>query len=143
MTTAAQREIEHLIPQVCRAHYEQTRSLFRRLGLARGQPGVLRLLWQNDGMTQTELGAALRIQPATVTRMMQRMETAGWVERRPDPDDQRVWRVYQTDAARRIRPDVEGVMNALSEAALRGFSPEEQQLVHGFLTRMRDNLRQA
>ena len=134
-------EIQHLIPELCRVHYERARSRFEGLGLARGQPGVLRQLWLRDGLTQAELGEALHVQPATITRMIQRMERAGWVERRPDPDDQRAWRVYQTDAARTVQPRVESLIQALNAEALQGFTPDEVRALTGFLTRMRDNLR--
>jgi DNA-binding MarR family transcriptional regulator len=141
MDVAAADAIQHLIPELCREHYQRASSRFERLGLTRGQPGVLRELWQHDGLTQAELGQALHVQPATITRMIQRMERAGWVERRPDPDDQRAWRVYQTDAARTVQPRVESLIQALNAEALQGFTPDEVRALTGFLTRMRDNLR--
>jgi DNA-binding MarR family transcriptional regulator len=136
-------EFGHLFPQFFREHYERSRSQFDSLGLARGQPGVLNVLWEKDGLTQTEIGDALHVQPATVTKMVQRMEEAGWVERHEDPDDLRVQRVYLTAAGRQIRPQIECILQTVSEETLAGFSLEEQLLLRRFLIQMRDNLRRV
>jgi DNA-binding MarR family transcriptional regulator len=134
-------EMGHLFPELCREHYERSRNQFERLGLGRGQPAVLKALWQTDGMTLTELSRALHVQPATITRLVQRMEQAHWVARCPDPADQRVVRVYQTQAAREIRAQVEGLLETVSSEMVHGFAVEEQLLFRRFLIQARDNLR--
>jgi MarR family transcriptional regulator, organic hydroperoxide resistance regulator len=136
-------EFGHLFPQLFREHIERSRSQFESLGLARGQPGVLNVLWQRDGLTQTEIGDALHVQPATVTKMVQRMEEGGWVARREDPSDLRVLRVYLTEAGRQVRPQVECILEAVSGDTLAGFSLEEQLLLRRFMLQMRDNLRRV
>ncbi|MCZ7545932.1 MAG: MarR family transcriptional regulator [Anaerolineae bacterium] len=136
-------DIQRLIPQVCRAHHALAQVLFGELGLYRGQPAVLELLWEQDGRTHTELGEALRVQPATVTKMMQRMEQAGFLERRPDPDDQRVSRVYLTPRAWEVRPAVMRIVETLAEVTMQDFTLEEQALLRRFLVQMRDNLRRV
>lgn len=136
-------EIEHLIPQLCREHYERAQSLFHALGLWRGQPPILKRLWQGDGCTQRELGEALQVQPATITKMIRRMEQSGFVERRPDVTDQRVVRVYLTEAGRAVQPQVEGVSRKLAAEMLQGLSLEEQLLLRRLLMQMRDNLRRV
>jgi len=60
--------------------------------------------------------------------------------RRPDPDDQRISRVYLTEAGRAIKTQVEQVWETMEIETFAGFSPEEQVVLHGFLTRLRDNL---
>ena len=136
-------DFDHLIVEVCREHYLRAHTLFGALGLYRGQPSILAALSEQDGRTHSELAAALRIQPATVTKMVRRMEQAGFVTRRPDPKDQRVSRVYLTEAARAIHAEVGRVRQALAEETLQGFRPEEIALLRRFLIQMRDNLARA
>ena len=136
-------EFGHLFPQLFREHMERSRSQFESLGLARGQPGVLNALWEKDGLTQTEIGDVLHVQPATITKMVQRMEESGWVVRREDRNDLRVLRVYLTDAARQVRPQVECILEGVSQDTLAGFSLEEQLLLRRLLIQMRDNLRRV
>ena len=59
---------------------------------------VLCALWQEEGLTQTELAERLAVRPATVTNLLQRLERKGLVRRVPDADDQRVSRVFPTDS---------------------------------------------
>lgn len=130
-----------LVPQVCKAFQERIRVHLEPLGLYKGQPHVIELLFAQDGLSQGELGAALRLQPATVTKMVQRMEQAGFVERRPDERDQRVSRVYLTAAGRGVRPELEAIWDELAGAMFAGFTPEEQAQLDGLLRRVCENLR--
>jgi DNA-binding MarR family transcriptional regulator len=88
----------------------------------------------------TELARRLRVQPATITKMLQRMEKAGFLERRPDLEDQRVSRVYLTEAGRSVRADVQRVWRQLEEEAFAGFAPEERALLRRFFLNIRENL---
>jgi DNA-binding MarR family transcriptional regulator len=110
------------------------------LGLYRGQPSVLQALWEQEGLMHTELARRVQVQPATITKMLQRMEKTGFVERRPDPDDQRVSRVYLTEAGRAVRADVHQVWRRLEEEAFAGFTYDEQVLLRRFFLHIRENL---
>ena len=134
--------INFLLGQVCRLHYSRARTLLEELGLFRGQPPLLFALWEEEGLTHSELAEHLHVQPATITKMIKRMERAGFIERRQDAGDQRVSRVYLTAAGRNIRDAVEGVLRQLEEQTFAGFSSEERALLDRFLLRIRDNLMQ-
>jgi MarR family transcriptional regulator, organic hydroperoxide resistance regulator len=132
--------IDWLIARVCRLHHGRAHALLAELGLHRGQPSMLRALWKEDGLTHRELSERLRVQPSTITKMAQRMERAGFIERRPDPDDQRVSRVYLTEVGRDVQAKVEETWGTLEQETLVGFSTEEQEQLRGFLGRIRENL---
>ena len=132
--------INFLLAQVCRLHYSRARTLLEEFGLFRGQPPLLFALWEKEGRTHSELAEHLHVQPATITKMVKRMERAGFVERRQDVEDQRVSRVYLTDAGRNIRDAVEGAWRELEEKTFAGFSSKERALLDRFLLRIRDNL---
>jgi DNA-binding MarR family transcriptional regulator len=101
---------------------------------------ILASLWEKDGVTQTELAGQFHLQAATVTNMLQRMEQAGLVERRKDAEDQRISRVYLTDAGRDIRDQVYVAWSKLKEQAFAGLSTEERNLLHRLLLRIHNNL---
>jgi DNA-binding MarR family transcriptional regulator len=132
--------IDFLLAQVCRLHHSRARALLEELGLFRGQPPLLFALWEKEGLTHSELAGHLHVQPATITKMIQRMERAGFVERSQDAEDQRVSRVYLTDAGRNTRDAVERVLRELEEQTFAGFSSEERALLDQFLLRIRHNL---
>src|SRR4051794_24376139 len=55
---------------------------------------VLVRLWEEDGRTQTELGASTYRDRPTMSRILDGMERAGLVQRRADPKSARVWRIH-------------------------------------------------
>ena len=135
--------MDFLLAQICRLHHARAHTLLEELGLYRGQPPVLRALWEREGLAHSELAARLHVQPATITKMIKRMEKAGFVVRRSDPRDQRVSRVYLTDAGRAIQAEVRRVWRALEEETLDGFSLEERMSLRCFFLQMRENLLQV
>jgi DNA-binding MarR family transcriptional regulator len=135
--------LDFLFAQICKLKHARVQSLLEGIGLYRGQPPVLRALWAQDGLTHTDLARTLEVQPATITKMINRMEKNGFVQRRQDADDQRVWRVYLTDAGRAVQEDVRQVWRTLEQEAFDGFTIEERVLLRRFFLQMRQNLIRA
>ncbi len=132
--------IDRLFLEICRLHYERDRALFQSLGLYRGQPPLLHLLWQHEGMTQVEMADALGISAATLTRMAQRMEKAGFLQRQPDPEDQRVSRVFLTEQGRGVYAQVETLIAGMADETLAGLNDQERVELHRVLLHVRGNL---
>jgi len=68
----------------------------KHLGLTRSQWFVVAHLYRTDGQTQRHLADELDMQRAPLSKLLDRLEAGGWVERRSDPDDRRANRVYIT-----------------------------------------------
>jgi DNA-binding MarR family transcriptional regulator len=132
--------IVHLLSRVCEHKHHRMHELLETLGLYRGQPSMLRALWAEDGMTHSELAEQLERCPATITKMVQRMEKAGFVERRADPSDERLSRVYLTAAGHDVRTAVEEVWGAFEAQIVAGFSEQEVALLRSLLMRVCRNM---
>src|SRR5438445_11813940 len=89
-----------LLAQFCQVYRSLMDTFTEEICLHRAQASVLLALYDKDGITQTELGEQLCVQGATITNMLQRMEESGLIIRHRDPDDNRLVRVYLTDAGR-------------------------------------------
>ena len=139
-STSEPESIGNLHAQTCRLNHARMHQLFEELGLYRGQYWVLRALWEQDGLTHTELSERARVRPATISKTMDRMEKAGFVVRKPDADDQRVSRVFLTVAGRALQEGVDLVWNQLEAETFAGFTTQEEILLRRFLQQMRDNL---
>lgn len=135
--------VDFLLVQVCRLHYQRAHELLETINLYRGQPPVLHLLYQQEGMTQTELAERMQVTPATINKMLQRMEKNGFVERRPDPEDQRRSRVYLTEAGRAVQGQVRAIFRKIEVETFSGFSGEELSQLRAYLERIRNNLAQS
>jgi len=132
--------LDQLLAQICRLKHARVQALLETLGLYEGQPSMLRALWSQEGLTHTDLAKRLRVQPATITKMIQRMEKAGFVERRPDPQDERVSRVYLTEAGRVVQADVRDVWHTLEKEAFAYLTEEQRAQLRHLLLQIRDNL---
>jgi DNA-binding MarR family transcriptional regulator len=141
--TDSNTPLSHLVPQVCRLHHTRSQTLFSSIGLHRGQPFLLSVLWAEEGLAHSELAARMHVTPATITKMLQRMEDSGFVHREPDPDDQRVSRVYLTEHGRVVRQRVADMWQTLENEAFDGLSGEEQETLRELMARVRDNLSRA
>jgi MarR family transcriptional regulator, organic hydroperoxide resistance regulator len=132
--------LDFALARVSHLHYQRVHELLEAIGLYRGQPQVLRALWDQEGLTHGELAARLHNTPATTTKMLQRMEGAGFVLRKQDAVDQRVSRVYLTEAGRAIQEQVQSVWDTMEAEVFAGFDETERAELRNYLVRLRENL---
>jgi DNA-binding MarR family transcriptional regulator len=104
-----------------------------QVDIPRGQASVLCVVAQQDGLTQTEIAERLSVQGATVTHMLQRLEEVGLVDRRRDPQDNRLVRVYLTEAGRQKEGSINERIGNLQELIFRGLSEEERVVLRRWL----------
>lgn len=129
-----------LMGGIMRRHRHLSHLMLKDQDVHPGQPPVLFELARHDGMRQSELAERIRITPATLTVMLNRMVKNGHVERRTDPDDQRVSRVYLTDKGRDAVEEVREALHASEALVLEGISPAENMLLRRLFMHMYQNL---
>jgi len=112
----------------------------RAIGLTRAQWSVLAHLSRNEGISQAGLADILDIEPITLARLLDKLEEAGWVERRPHATDRRVYTLYITAKAWPLIAQIRALAAETREVALAGVSPQEQARLVEVLTRVRANL---
>jgi DNA-binding MarR family transcriptional regulator len=126
--------------QVLKAHRSRAEAALNKLGIYIGQDMLLLQLWIEEGMPQSQLAACMGVEPPTATKMLQRMEHAGLIERRPDPEDARISRVYLTERGRALEQPVLEVWKQLEAQTVANLSPTEQALLHRLLMQVSTNL---
>jgi MarR family transcriptional regulator, organic hydroperoxide resistance regulator len=132
--------INFLLGVIGRRQRAQMNEALAANGIYAGQEMFLWHLWRQDGLTQSQLVERLCVQPPTVSKMLDRMERAGLVERRPDPDDSRVTRVYLTEQGRRSQSAVSEVWMSIEQRLTQGLSVEERLLLRRLLLQVHENL---
>lgn len=126
--------------QVHKAHRSRAEIALNKLGLHTGQEMLLLQLWLEEGLPQSQLAACMGVEPPTATKMLQRMEHAGLIERRPDLKDARISRVYLTERGRTLEQLVLDIWKQLEEQTVAGLSITEQALLHRLLMQVLANL---
>ena len=109
------------------------KDMLKPYGLTNLQHLVLEGLWYEAGQTAAELGKLLVMDKATLSGVLDRMTDAGWIEKRPDPDDRRVVRIFPSRRADREKEALIALRQQANEELLARFSLEEQVLLKRFL----------
>lgn len=120
-----------------RKHFDRRAVKF---GLTRAQWRATKMLYHREGLRQNELAEFLEMEPIAVGRVIDRLQAAGFVERRPDPKDRRAWRLYVTDQAKVIVGDMEVIARELRRDATRGIDHDELKHALAVINQIKENL---
>ena len=112
----------------------------REIGVTRPQWQVLVMLNRHEGVNQGGLAELLDVEPITVCRMVDRLQEADLVERRPDPADRRSWRLFLTGKAGALLAQLRPLVEQLEAEAFEGIGQAEREAVLATLGRLRNNL---
>jgi DNA-binding MarR family transcriptional regulator len=110
------------------------------LGVTRAQWKVLFRLERQPGLRQIELADMLDIEPITLSRIVDRLEEAGLVERAADPADRRAWRLHVTAKAQPLIAKLHEVADEMIAEAFAGLEPREIEITRKVLARTRENV---
>ena len=109
------------------------------LGVTRAQWKVLFRLERRPGLRQIELADLLDIEPITLSRIVDRLEEAGLVERKADPADRRAWRLHVTARAQPLVAKLKAIADDMIAEAFAGIDPKDIETTRLVLARAREN----
>ena len=109
-------------------------------GVARGQWYFLRVLWNEDGLSQRELSARVGTMEPTTVIALRTMEKSGLIRRVRSTDDRRRSHVWLTPKAQRLRTELLTLARSITDAAEAGVTPDELAMFRTVIARMTANL---
>jgi DNA-binding MarR family transcriptional regulator len=110
------------------------RPVLEPLGLTHPQYLVMLALWERSPLTVREIGSLLRLEPATLSPLLKRLEAAGLVTRERHPHDDRALAITLTDKGTLLREKALGVPPQIVERL--GMRIEELEALHHALSRV-------
>jgi DNA-binding MarR family transcriptional regulator len=126
--------------QISRRLHKRAVNDLNALGLYAGQEKFLLFLWEQDGLTQSQIAEQVCVEHATVTQVLERLERVGLIQRCRDEKDGRISRVYLTEKGRALAEPVQRFWSEWEAQALVGFTLEEKRLLRRFLLQIQENL---
>ena len=126
-----------------RAHNAQISALrpgMADVGLSPGQPKILDLLVLHGSQSQRELADRCAIEPATVSRLLDKMEADGLIARQSAPGCRRACEVSVTELGRDRQETFQTMRAQVEQRELTGFTPQEEAQLRDFLARLYRNL---
>lgn len=133
------------IPQAITQAARSMRTVLSRnlldAGLYAGQDGVMLALAAEEGLTPGGLAQRLGVKAPTMTRTIGRMEAQGFLIRKADGADQRLTKVFLTEAGRERLDSIGRSVEACTAQALAGFSGKEMRNLLKLLKAVDENLK--
>lgn len=138
--SALDREILYLLNDVARLMRTRADQRARTHGMTRAQWVILMRLSRQPGLTQTDIAALVEVEPISVARLVDRLEARGFVERRADPKDRRVWRLHLTPAAEPVLEEIQKLKVTLRDEITAGIDAKALDQMTDTLLQMKANL---
>ena len=110
------------------------RPFLEPMGLTHPQYLVMLALWQHGPLSVKRLSELLQLDPGTLSPLVKRLETSGFVRRDRDPRDERSLAIALTDAGRALRARAERIPAGIVERL--DMDLDELTALHGALTRV-------
>ncbi len=115
----------HAFFKAMRLHRQLVFKTMSEKDIFPGQAGCLWVISSHDGIPQRDLARRLHVARPTITVMLQKMEAAGLITRQSDADDQRLTRIYLTDAGRSLQDEMNLAMAGFINVSFGRMSPND------------------
>lgn len=132
--------ISTLIKKAARLLEKKANVLLKPHDIMHGYTYFLMALYEQDGITQTELQKIIGIEQPTVVRTLDRMERDELIERRQSSVDRRVFNIYLTVKGKACKNAVLLSAEKLNKSLLLIFNQDEHNMLHAYLERLVANL---
>lgn len=129
-----------LIADVARLLRTRADQLARLHNLTRAQWVILVRVERQPGLSQSELASICEVEPISIVRLVDRLEARGVIERRRDPDDRRIKRLYLTRAARPLLQEIDTYRAKVVAEITSGLTEDALDVITDGLLAMKANL---
>lgn len=129
-----------LIQDIARLQKTSFDRRVKALGLTRSQWQAISALRHNPGIKQSELAELLDVEPITAGRLIDRLEEAGWIERRADVKDRRAKRLYLTKRVQGVVGEMRSLALDMRRELLAGVTQKDHRSLLQILKKIKTNL---
>ena len=137
------RDMLFLLHDVARLIRVEADKRARLQGMTRAQWALLLKLERNPGLSQKEIADLLEVEPISVARLVDRLAARGLLERRPDAEDRRVWRLHLTAQADGMLAEIHKQLEVLGAELDEGVTAPMRSTMVQVLLMMKANLLRA
>ncbi|MCL1067968.1 MarR family transcriptional regulator [Shewanella olleyana] len=97
---------------------------------------VLFSLWQEEGISQTELSKLCDVANYTMTRLLDQLQVQGYITRHQESDNRRAFQIFLTDAGKALEQDLIHEAQWVNEKCLEALDEQEQQTLLQLLNKI-------
>lgn len=140
MNKASEISLGYLMADVTRLFRREFDRRVSHLNLTRAQWRALKCIGRDSGLTQAALAEELEMEAIAVGRVIDRLQKAGFVERRADPTDRRKWRLHLAEASHEVMRAVERLSGEMRDAVLGAIPEADMAVTERTLNAIKQNL---
>lgn len=134
------KEILREIGMIARALDSISNIEFKEYELTKGQYLYLVRICENSGIIQEKLAEMIKVDRTTAARAIKQLEVNGFIEKRDDPHNQKIKKLFPTEKGQKVYPFIRREHDYSNSVALAGFSEEEIETIFNLLQRVRKNI---
>lgn len=135
-----ERSVGYLVRNAHRAYDRELGGRLAPFGVLTSPWSLLRVLWREENLTQREIAARMRVERASMTRLLVDAEKTGLIVRAPHPTDRRKIVVSLTAYGRSLEGRLVPIGDTVNAMALKGFTATERAQLRALLLRVIGNL---
>jgi DNA-binding MarR family transcriptional regulator len=134
------RSLSFLVRQAHRAFVARLADRLLPYGVSVAEWAVLRRLWQEEGFTQVDLAARMRMRKASLTAVLASLEHKGIMRRTKRGDDRRKYHLFLTKRGRDLKDELLPIGIAINRRAVSAIDPGETEMAARLLEKVIANL---
>ncbi|AMM96402.1 MarR family winged helix-turn-helix transcriptional regulator [Bacillus pumilus] len=134
------KEILREIGVIARALDSISNIEFKEYDLTKGQYLYLVRICEEPGIIQEKLAEMIKVDRTTAARAIKKLELHGFIEKKDDPVNKKIKKLFPTDKGKIIYPLIKREHDYSNQVALDGFSEEEVEQINEYLHRIRQNI---
>ena len=135
-----EREILREIGAITRCINSISDIKYKNINLQKGQFIFLIRVCENPGINQRDLSKLLKVDKTTTAKAIQKLIGVGYIERKEDPVDKRMWRLYPLKKALEAYDYIIQEENRVNQDYYNNFDKEEKNSLYEFLKKLRENI---
>jgi DNA-binding MarR family transcriptional regulator len=136
----AQQSVGYLMRYGYRAFAKAISAELNPFQISSGQWSVLRVLWEEEGLSQVELAERMRVEKASLTGVLEAMDKHGLIARTRNTKDRRKVNIHLTARARNLKDQLLPFGTLINKRATKGMSQSEVETLRRLLAQVIDNL---
>lgn len=132
-----EKSVGFLLAKAHQRLYAHFRRELANYAITPPQFALLAFLWRKDGLSQTELSEMTEVDRTTIGGLIDRLEKAGLVQRRPNPADRRAYSVHLTEQGKALEKELTPIALRVRERTAAGLAPGEYAKLCELLEKLR------
>lgn len=135
------KSMEQVFEEIILLNFQKNYIRLQEIGLYPGQEIILGYIIHHEGGSQSELVSHTKKKSSTIAKAIQRMEQAGYVCRKKDEKDKRIYHLYTTHLGKETYDKIAELKKQECEYYNHLFTEEEKNNICSYLIRVRDSLK--